>query len=112
MATCGAAGALKGSGDACQKGHLVSEPDDSPKEPAKPSALLQNLARIAAHASGAHRKYQNARYGSSSGAASAGKRLTVWTCGCGWSGPSQELKVSAAGLSCPSCQEAGGLRSA
>ena len=90
----------------------LSEPDDSPKQAAKPSALLQNLARIAAHASGAHRKYQNARYGSSSGAASAGKRLTVWTCGCGWSGPSQELKVSAAGLSCPSCQEAGGLRSA
>ena len=90
----------------------MSEPDDSPKEAAKPSALLQNLARIAAHASDAHRTYQNARYGGSSGAASAGKRLTVWTCGCGWSGPSQELKVSVGGLSCPSCQEAGGLRAA
>jgi len=90
----------------------LSEPDDSPKEAAKPSALLQNLARIAAHASGAHQTYQNARYGSSSGAASAGKRLTVWTCGCGWSGAAQELKVGAAGLSCPSCQETGGLRAA
>ena len=67
------------------EGGTLSEPDDSPKETAKPSALLQNLARIAMHASGAHRTYQNARYGSSSGAASAGKRLTVWTCGCGWS---------------------------
>ena len=81
----------------------MSEPDDNPKETAKPSALLQNLARIAVQASGAHRTYQNARYGSSSGAASAGKRLTSWTCGCGWSGAAQELKVGAAGLSCPSC---------
>ena len=88
----------------------MSEPADSPKQAAKPSALLQNLARIATHASGAHRTYQNARYGSSSGAASAGKRLTVWTCGCGWSGPSQELRVGAGGLSCPSCQETRGLR--
>jgi len=32
----------------------LSEPDDSPKQAAKPSALLQNLARIAAHASGAY----------------------------------------------------------
>jgi len=93
-------------------GMKASEPDDSPKDAAKPSALLQNLARIAVQASGAHRTYQNARYGGSSGAASAGKRLTMWTCGCGWSGAAQELKVGAGGLSCPSCQEAGGLRAA
>ena len=90
----------------------MSEPDDSPKEAAKPSALLQNLARIAMHASGAHRTYQSARSGSSSGAASAGRRLTSWTCVCGWSGTAQELKVGAGGLSCPSCEEAGGLRAA
>jgi len=94
------------------EGDPLSEPDDSPKEAAKPSALLQNLARIATHASGAHRTYQSARSGSSSGAASAGKRLTSWGCACGWSGVAQELRVSAAGLSCPSCQEAGGLRAA
>ena len=92
--------------------HPLSEPDDSPKETAKPSALLQNLARIAVQASGAHRTYQNARYGSSSGAASAGKRLMSWGCACGWSGAAQELNVDAGGLSCPSCQEAGGLRAA
>jgi len=94
------------------EGDTLSEPDDSPKQAAKPSALLQNLARIATQASGAHRKYQNARYGSSLGSASAGKRLTVWTCGCGWTGAAQELRVSAAGLSCPSCQEPEGLRAA
>src|SRR5215210_2116498 len=74
------------------EGDTLSEPDDSPKQAAKPSALLQNLARIATQASGAHRKYQNARYGSSLGSASAGKRLTVWTCGCGWTGAAQELR--------------------
>ena len=94
------------------EGDPLSEPDDSPKEIAKPSALLQNLARIAVQASGAHRTYQNARSGGSSGAASAGKRLTSWGCVCGWSGTAQQLRVSAAGLSCPSCQEAGGLRAA
>ena len=90
----------------------MSEPDDSPKETARPSALLQNLARIAVQASGAHRTYQNARSGGSSGAASAGKRLTSWGCACGWSGAARELQVGAAGLSCPSCQETGGLRAA
>jgi hypothetical protein len=94
------------------EGDPLSEPDDSPKQTAKPSALLQNLARIATHATGAHRTYQNARYGSSSGAASAGKRLMSWGCACGWSGAAQELRVSAAVLSCPSCLEAGGLRAA
>ncbi len=94
------------------EGDPLSEPDDSPTQAGKPSALLQNLARIATHASGAHRTYQNARYGSSSGAASAGKRLTSWGCACGWSGAAQELKVGAGGLSCPSCQEARGLQAA
>ena len=90
----------------------MSEPDQDTKASARPSALLQNLAAIAAHASSAHRKYQDTRYGTSSGAASVGKRLTSWTCACGWTGAAKELKVSADGLNCPSCNEARGLRSA
>jgi hypothetical protein len=49
----------------------VSNPEADAKNTARPSALLQNLAAIAAHASGAHKKYRDARYGNSSGAASA-----------------------------------------
>ena len=85
----------------------LSEPDDIPKGTARPSALLQNLARIAAHASGACRKDQGTL-----GAASAGKRLTSWTCTCGWAGAAKELRIGTGGLSCPSCDKAGGLTSA
>lgn len=90
----------------------MSKPEDDTKATAKPSAMLQNLAAIAARASGGHKRYQNARYGNSSGAASAGKRLTSWRCTCGWAGAAKELTVTAGGLSCPSCHAAGGLTSA
>ena len=87
----------------------LKKPKDSP-EAAKPSALLQNLAAIAAHASGAHRTYRDARHGSSSGPASAGKQLTSWGCACGWTGSAKELLVREGGLRCPSCDGAHGLK--
>ncbi len=79
---------------------------------AKPSALLQNLAAIAARDAGAHKHYKDARYGISPGAASAGKRLVSWRCGCGWSGAAKELKVQAGRLSCPACGSVESLASA
>jgi hypothetical protein len=90
----------------------LSKPDQDTKASARPSALLQNLAAIAAQASGAHKTDREARYNTSSGAASAGKRLTAWSCTCGWVGTAKELTVTAGGLGCPSCQSAEGLRSA
>jgi hypothetical protein len=89
----------------------LSKPDQDTKAGARPSALLQNLAAIAVQASGAHKTYREARYGSSLGAASAGKRLTSWSCTCGWAGTAKELTVKAGGLGCPSCQAAEGLKS-
>ena len=94
------------------RGNALSKPEDDTTGPAKPSALLQNLAAIAARAPGGHKRYQDARYGNSSGAASEGKRLTSWRCACGWTGAAKELKVTAGGLSCPSCGASGGLTSA
>ena len=90
----------------------MSKPDQDTKAGARPSALLQNLAAIAVQASGAHKMYREARYSRSSGAASAGKRLTSWSCTCGWAGTAKELTVKAGGLGCPSCQAAEGLKSA
>jgi hypothetical protein len=87
----------------------LSQSEDEKRGSGKPSALLQNLATIASRAAGAHRKYQDARYGNSTGAASAGKQLAFWTCPCGWTGPAKDLKVTADGLSCPSCESARGL---
>ena len=92
--------------------NTLRKPEDDTTGPARPSALLQNLAAIATRASGAHRKFQDARYGNSSGAASAGKRLTSWSCACGWTGAAQELRVSVGGLGCPSCDGTGGLKPA
>ncbi len=89
----------------------MSKPDPDAAEAGRPSALLQNLAVIAARDPRAHKRFKDARYGSSSGPASAGKRLTVWRCTCEWTGAAQELKLGAGRLCCPSCGEAGGLRS-
>jgi hypothetical protein len=48
----------------------------------------------------------------SQGAAGEGKRLTAWSCLCGWSGSPKELKLEpkTAALLCPSCGHSEGLQ--
>jgi hypothetical protein len=48
----------------------------------------------------------------SAGAANEGRSLTGWTCACGWSGTMRDLKVVGSQPTCPSCGEAGSLKSA
>ena len=90
---------------------MAGQDDEEPKAAPKPSALLQNLAAIAARAPGNQKRYQDSRWGGSSGAASEGKSVRSWACACGWGGAAKELRPTADGLACPSCGQAGKLRS-
>jgi hypothetical protein len=81
----------------------MSEPEGGGGDaPRKEPAWLTKLATVAAQAPANHQRYRNARLGST-GAANAGKRVTTWSCACGWSGSSQELKAGAGGVCCPAC---------
>jgi hypothetical protein len=70
---------------------------DKPKEP----AWLTRLAQVGSTAT--LQKQQREKRTGSLGAASVGKNLMAWTCQCGWSGSSRELKVGGSGVCCPVC---------
>ena len=78
---------------------------DKASEPAwltKLAAAGMNAAR--------DRQYRDRRLEAHHGAASEGRRLSVWACTCGWSGGMRDLKAGAGGLTCPACGGASGLR--
>src|SRR5829696_3921619 len=68
---------------------------------AKEPEWLTRLAQAGSEASA--QKQRRERRAGSLGAASEGKRLMSWTCTCGWTGTSQELKAGPSGVSCPAC---------
>lgn len=80
-----------------KNGEPKSDDTERPKEP----AWLTRLAQAGSSAT-LQKQHREKRMGSS-GAASEGKQLTAWTCGCGWSGSSRELKLAPSGICCPAC---------
>ena len=77
--------------------------DAKPREPAW-------IARLPKMGAAAERRRSKIRR--TSGAASAGRSVTAWSCTCGWQGEARELHLErrTAALACPSCGEAGGLK--
>ncbi len=86
----------------------MSGDGDKPKEP----AWLSNLASLGATAKA--KQQRDARNRGSTGAASAGHSVAGWSCRCGWSGGTKELKPDPAtfALTCPSCGQSDGLTAA
>ena len=80
--------------------------EETKKEP----GWLSNLAAMSATATA--KRERDAKRRGSSGAASPGHIVAVWSCRCGWSGGAKELKLNATtfALACPRCGKADGLR--